>query len=554
MRFLVIRLVATVLFVLMLAPQVLGSNEFPLEPPKTSSPRATLESFLTWSEVFHNAMSAPIEDPAEVQDALDRAVRCFDLSEIPPTLVSNVGVESVLRLREIFDRIQLPELEDVPDEKAVKAQSILRWRMPHTEITIGKADENARLGSFLFTPETVDNLDDYYEEVRHLPYKDGAIQGVYEEYLYSSGWLIPDGFISGLPDWMRHGYQGQAIWQWFGLILTLALGFLSLCPLFIRHKNWKKRENDGTWGVSRLVFPLFAMGLCLFMEYFLGTQINITGKVLTVVTLGLEALLFLFTAWTILVGGSVAMHVVISSQNIKEEALDADVIKLVSRLVSIVLIFFVFYRAGRYFGLPVTAVFASASIAGVAVAFAARETLANFFGGISIFLDRPFRAGDYIVLDTGERGEVKAVGMRSTRLQTRDDILITIPNSVITNVKIVNQSAPEHNFRIRIKVNVAYGSDLEQVEEVLMEIAQANQMVMKTPTPRVRLRTFGDYSINFELLVWAIKPHHQGRLTHALSKGIYNKFIEEKIKIPFPQQDIHICSGEAKTTKEAPKE
>ena len=98
MRFLAIRLVATVLFVLMLVPQVSGSNEFPLAPPNTSSPRATLESFLTWSEAFHNAMRAPVEDSAEIQDALDRAVRCFDLSEIPPTLVSNVGVESVLQI------------------------------------------------------------------------------------------------------------------------------------------------------------------------------------------------------------------------------------------------------------------------------------------------------------------------------------------------------------------------------------------------------------------------------------------------------------------------
>ena len=296
------------------------------------------------------------------------------------------------------------------------------------------------------------------------------------------------------------------------------------------------------------------MGVCIFMEYLIGTQINITGKVLTIVTLGLEALFFLFTAWAILVVGNVVMYGIITAQNIKEEALDADVIKLVIRLISIIMIFAVFYRAGRYFGLPVTAVFASASIAGVAVALAARETLSNFFGGISIFLDRPFRAGDYIVLDTGERGEVKAVGMRSTRLQTRDDILITIPNSVITNVKIVNQSAPRQSFRIRIKVSVAYGSDLEQVEEVLMKTAQANQMVMKRPTPRVRLRTFGDYSINFELLVWASRPHDQGRLTHNLSKEIYNKFNEEKIKIPFPQQDIHICSGEAEIARKESKE
>jgi len=476
------------------------------------------------------------------------------LSEVPPTIVNDVGVESVLRLREILDRIELPELGDAPDKNRVKTQSIKNWRIPRTEIMIGKTKGKNLFGSFLFTPATVDSLDDYYAEVQHLPYKDGATQGIYEEYIYSADWLMPDGFIEKLPGWMMQEYLGQALWQWIGLALTIALGFMALCPLLTWHKGWKKRKSSRTWRLSRLIFPLSAMGLCVFMEYFISTQINITGKVLTVTVLGLEAAFFIFSAWAILVGGNVATHGIIASQQIKQEALNADVIKLICRLISFSLVFVLFYRAGRYFGLPVTAVFASAGIAGVAVALAARETLANFFGGVSIFLDRPFRAGDYIVLDTGERGEVKTVGMRSTRLQTRDDILITIPNSVITNVKIINQSAPQQHFRVPIKVNVAYGSDVDQVENTLMDIALSNPMVMKTPAPRVRLRTLGDFSINFELLVWAIRPHDRGRLTHELSKMIYNHFNEAGITIPFPQQDIHIRSEDGKTGKNHPKE
>jgi MscS family membrane protein len=88
---------------------------------------------------------------------------------------------------------------------------------------------------------------------------------------------------------------------------------------------------------------------------------------------------------------------------------------------------------------------------------------------------------------TGERGMVKAVGMRSTRLLTRDDILITIPNPVITNVKIVNQSAPYPHYRVRFKIEVAYGSDLEQVERILVNVAQGNPLVMEDPAPRARL-------------------------------------------------------------------
>jgi len=228
------------------------------------------------------------------------------------------------------------------------------------------------------------------------------------------------------------------------------------------------------------------------------------------------------------------------TSKIKEEALDADVIKLGCRMVSFILVFVLFYNVGSYFGIPVTAIFASAGIAGMAIALAARETLANFFGGVSIFMDRPFRAGDYIVLDNGDRGEVKAVGMRSTKIQTRDDIMITIPNAVITNGKVVNQSSPHPHFRVRIKLGVAYGSDVDQVEEILMELAESNKLAISNPEPRVRFRRFGDSALEFELLCWAARPHDRGRLIHTLSRDIYKRFNAEGIEIPFPQRDVYL--------------
>jgi small-conductance mechanosensitive channel len=142
----------------------------------------------------------------------------------------------------------------------------------------------------------------------------------------------------------------------------------------------------------------------------------------------------------------------------------------------------------------ITPLLASAGIAGAAVAFAAKDTLANFFGGISIFLDKPYKIGDYIVLDQGERGEVVEIGIRSTRIKTRDDILISIPNSIIANTKVTNESAPIPNFRVRIPASVAYGSDIDKVENILIEIALSNENILKTPEPRVRFRAFGDSS------------------------------------------------------------
>ncbi len=197
-----------------------------------------------------------------------------------------------------------------------------------------------------------------------------------------------------------------------------------------------------------------------------------------------------------------------------------------------------------------TPLFASAGIAGIAVALAAKDTLANFFGGVSIFADNTFKVGDYIILDNTERGEVVEIGIRSTRIKTRDDVLITIPNSILANSKIVNESAPVPSFRIRIPVGVAYGSDPDLVERVLLEVAASNANVVPEPPPRVRMRAFADSAINFELLLWVQDPSVKGFATHNLLKAIYHAFAAHRITIPFPQRDLHIIPPAA--TPETP--
>ncbi|WP_432738792.1 mechanosensitive ion channel family protein [Maridesulfovibrio sp. FT414] len=538
-----IRNILSVFILLLLLSSPAGASTiFPLEPPDTSSPRATLSSFIYYTDELYAAATAAKEDLVLAKEYLQRAEHCFDLSEVPPTLQRSVSIESVLRLREILDRIELPLLEDVPDKYEIKEQNLQKWRIPHTEITIARVAEGPRMGSYLFTPDTVERLEGFYLEVKAMPYrgdKGENYTGFYEQYIYSSGWMIPDGFLKKLPDWMLHGYYGQAVWQWLGLFIVLMFCAAVLWMVWLWHRRRNRSPRKGLHP-GRLVLPLGGMLFCVMVKYLAVGQIKITGNVLAYLTVFLGVCFSVSAGLAIIVAGDIIMRGIIASSKIKEEALDADVIKLICRLVTFSLVFALFYQVGGYFGIPVTAIFASAGIAGVAVALAARETLANFFGGVSIFLDRPFRAGDYIVLSTGERGEVKAVGMRSTRLQTRDDVMITIPNSVITNGKVVNQSMPTPSFRVRIKIGVAYGTDIDKLEKILVEIAAANPMAVDFPEPRVRFRAFGDSALEFELLCWAIRPHDRGRLIHELNKTIYRRFNEEGIVMPFPQRDVYI--------------
>ncbi|MFK7896626.1 MAG: mechanosensitive ion channel family protein [Myxococcota bacterium] len=184
---------------------------------------------------------------------------------------------------------------------------------------------------------------------------------------------------------------------------------------------------------------------------------------------------------------------------------------------------------------------ASAGIVGIAVGFAAKDTLANLFSGFFIVADAPYKIGDYINLDSGERGKVSAIGLRSTRLLTRDDVEITIPNGVIANAKIVNESGgPYIKIRNRISVGVAYGSDVDHVTETLREVGAAHPETCNHPEARVRMRGFGGSSLDFELLVWIEHPEDRGRIAHEIYMAIYKRFTEEAIEIPFSKQDIYI--------------
>ena len=189
----------------------------------------------------------------------------------------------------------------------------------------------------------------------------------------------------------------------------------------------------------------------------------------------------------------------------------------------------------------VTAWLTSAGIVGLALSFAAKDTLSNLFAGVSIIMDAPYKTGDFIILDSGERGVVTDIGLRSTRILTRDDIEITIPNGVIGNGKIINEAGgPSSQHRIRVAVGVAYGSDVDQVIEVLEEVAVENNDVLVTPAPRVRFRLFGESSLDFELLVWIARPIDRGRVKHELNCAVYKALNKYNIEIPFPQRVLHV--------------
>ncbi len=521
-----------------------SSVYFALEPMDTSSPRATMESFQRYATAYGKSLHSPDAVSFAPEAAMARAIRCFDLSEVAPILAENIGRESVLLLSEILNRIPLPAPEEIPDRDEMLKDELERWYIPLTGITLHRVSEGDRKNEFLFTPETIRRLNRYYEEIRHLPAREGVLENIYEASLSASEGGLSQGFIDSLPAPVRLRYLGLTVWQWVGLVATFICVAVLLWILWIRYRKLRTSSGGEKWPPKLIAFPLLALGVSLAARYVTQTQLSISGTVNSFTLIVLHGLFLTFLSWAVYVVSNIIMHAIIAAGRDKENLLNIDFINLLFKVVSTLMIFGIWYWGGLDFGLPVNAVFASAGIAGVALALAARESLANFFGGLSILFDGPFKTGDFIVLDSGERGEVKSIGMRSTKLLTLDGVLITIPNSVITNAKIVNESAPYPHFRARLAVGVAYGSDLELVETVLTDVATKCELVQKDPPPIARIRTFGNSSIDYELLAWAIRPRDRGRLIHELSMAIDKRFAEEGITIPFPQRDVHLQQEE----------
>ncbi len=219
----------------------------------------------------------------------------------------------------------------------------------------------------------------------------------------------------------------------------------------------------------------------------------------------------------------------------------SDTGPLFDNLSKIMIVLVAAFIVLRIWGKDVTGLLTAGGIAGIAIGFAARDTLANLFAGLFIFADNPYRVGDFINLDSGERGQVTEIGIRSTRLLTRDDVEVTIPNSVMGGAKIVNESGGPHpKYRVRAPVGVAYGTDIDRVREILLEIAADEERICKSPKARVRMRAFGESSLDFELLGWVEAPVMRGQVIDALLVAIYKRFEVAEIEIPYAKRDLYI--------------
>jgi len=511
------------LIIVMLAGLLSGSgiafadaDNNPLQPADTSSPRATLQGFIETlndinaqivvvikSYLASSRLYVSKQESREI-DRITRqqegVIRTLDLSDTPAALVDQLAETRILQLKEVLDRIDLPDFESVPDAGAMEAEEFKRWTIPGTEITIARVEQGPRAGEYLFSPETVGRLPDFYQKVAHLPYISTATAGWYDRYRYGGGGLyklIPYRWMTALPDWSKQLVFDQPLWRWFGVVLVLLTA--TLVYLLVRRiaAAWAKRgaasELRTLW--AQLVNPLMLLVLVPLVVHVFAENLRITGAILEVTTLTLWAVFTLSLTWAVWLGSHVIAESVVAAQDMHTGSIDSQLIRLGLRLVATILSITILVIGAQHLGIPAYSVIAGLGVGGIAVALAAKDSLANLLGSLLIMFEKPFRVGHWIKLGDTE-GIVESIGFRSTRIRTFYNSLVSIPSNTLVNSTVDNMHMRQYR-RVRTTLHIRYDTPADTVEAFIEAI---RQLVLDSPHTRkdryrIRLDDFSDFGV-----------------------------------------------------------
>jgi MscS family membrane protein len=480
-------------------------DPYPLRPADTSSPRDTLRSFSASVNEAVQAWQARQPEAAILRPSR-RASETFDFSQLPERGKRAKEVETVLLLKEILDRIELPADDAIPgDEEVADAEKILtHWTIPKTRITIAKVEEGPRAGEFLFTATTVDRLEEFYEDAKHLPYKPGAFVGLYEGYAHRPGRMVPQSWAGALPAWSETVVLGEALWQWLGFAIVVVTTVVVVRWLLRWGRRWDERHRSSgalmrfgmPLGVLVTVIVLYASRFVLLegMRFISDWWIALSAII--------WVLIFTGVGWLIvLVSGRIA-DAINDARQVRGGSIDGQLVRVVLRLASLVILVFLIIQAADFFGIPLTPVVAGLGVGGIAIALAVRPTLENIIGGMTLFADKPVRIGDFCRFGE-EHGTVEEIGLRSTRLRKLDDTLVSVPNADFSQRDLTNY-AHRRCWLYQTSLGLRYETTPEQLRYV---IAKLRELLLGHPkvspdSLHVRFHNFGAYSLDLKLFAY----------------------------------------------------
>jgi MscS family membrane protein len=500
-------LLAIVLVSLVAGPAAASEvDDHPLSPADTSSPRATLKTFVVTVDAIYADLKGGPSSPEQrerFRRRLAQIASCLDLSEVAPSLVDSKRRRAAVNIKEVLDRIELPPVAEIPDAEAVTADTLTSWRVPGTELTLVRLSEGERAGDWVFSATTVDRAEEFYRLAEPIPYRaDAGSPGLHDMYVESPGWMIPEAWVRGLPDWARTRIWDVTLWQWATAITLLVGGAGLVAGAFAAARRVAGRPGAGPL-LATLAAPMVLIGTCLGLDLFVTDQVRMTGDVLFAAKTALR--IGMFAGCVMLVQAVLARagEAMIRSRRLRPGTIDTQVVRLGFRILTMLAMAWMVILGADSMGISVAPLIAGLGVGGLAVALAAQHTVENFIAGLVLYADKPVRIGD--VCQFGEhRGTVEQIGLRSTRIRGIDRTIVAIPNSEFAKLRLVNFTRRD-KILLKTVLGLRYETTADQLRHVLASLRHllTRHPRIDTESVRVRFTGYGAYSLDVEVFALA---------------------------------------------------
>ena len=486
----------------------------------TSSPRDTLRSFIdATNDIYDLAMKSRHvgRNHPDANVLRARILDTIDASELPAFARRDLSLDAAAALKEILDRVELPPWDEIPGASEIQAgrgyEEFSRWRIPNTRITIERAQEGSRKHEYQFSPGTVQRATEYYRDIRDRPYRtDGprTSPGFYDWYVSAPGHPVLGAIVDRLPDSMRFGRTlGLANWKWPAVLVTLVIAIAAMWVLYSLQLSVSRRvspQNRLRYGLT-LFFPIAAMLVPLAFLEISDRYLAVRNMPLHVISFGSQLVAIVAAIVVTFVASRRVAESIIASPRIKTYGRNAQVIRITSTLVGILLAVVLLITGGQYLGIPIGTLLASAGIGGIALALGAQDTLKNVFATVNLMSDPPFRVGERITFGEYD-GTVEDMSLRSTDLRLLDGHLVTIPNQNISGQSVENISRREY-IRKSSEIHIPLDTPCEKVEKaiaIIREKLTGKEIVDPEHPPRCFLHEMGPQGFSIRFIYWYTPP------------------------------------------------
>lgn len=492
---------------------------------KLTSPQATVKQFL---ESMQRVTSGD-------EAAMSKAVATLNLSQVSPLIRNERGQQTARLLYTIIQLSDTPELESIPSEISKEQFTLLRTEGGNIVLRL---DEQQ---NWLFSSKTVDSIPAVFDSLTGSE----AFKGERGQVV-----ALPTSvqLRAQMPEVLKQGFLLE-YWQWLGLFLIIVVGSIAdkllAWILRINVSRWQKHHPSFESLDSNVLRPLGLMAMALMWWSGLN-MLGLPDTALVILLVAVKLLVSMSGIWSAFRIVDIFNAMWASKALKTHNKFDDLLVPMVSKSLKVFVVVIGIVFAADNLNIDVTSLLAGLGLGGLAFALAAKDLLGNFFGSVTVLLDRPFSIGDWVVIGDIE-GSVEQVGFRSTRVRTFYNSLVTMPNSILTTTKIDNMGARRYR-RMTHQLSVTYDTSPEQIEAFCEGIRKIIQMhpYMRKDFYQVYFNEYGAASLNILVYVFWATPDWSMELRerHRFLLDILRLARQLEVEFAFPTQTLYLKRGD----------